>query len=152
MRGANRNKQPFWYALCVDIEREYDENGNECGAHAVYATPVKARANISPVGGAAVAQAFGIDDQYDRVMLIDDIDIPIDESTVLWIESNPGWAPWTTETGEQMRTNLYKPIYFVQNAGEAENVYPYDYIVRRVARGLPKFGGVLVAVDKVSVT
>lgn len=152
MRGANRNKQPFWYALCIGSEAEYDEYGNECGAHAVYSSPIMAKANISPVGGTAVAAAFGINDQYDRVLLIDDINIPIEESSVLWIDASPMQAPWTTETGEQMRTGLYQPLYFDQSASDTREISPYDYIIRRVARGLPKFGGVLVAVDKVSVT
>lgn len=127
MRMAYRNMQPCYYALYQGTVEDY-EGGYQVGTHAEYEKPVKIMANISPARGDVVTRQFGDDDQYDRVIAIEDRDTPIDEYAVLWIETMP-----------------------VLDA-EGNTTTPWDYIVRRVARGLPKFGCTLCALSKVSVS
>ena len=128
MRLNDRNKQTFWYALYAGIEDSYDEYGNINGTHATYGKPVKALGNISPGRGTAITQPFGVDDMYDKTITVEDRDTLIDEYSVLWVETPP----------------------ILKEDGTTET--PWDYIVRRVARGLPTFGNAHIAISKVSVS
>lgn len=137
MRCANRNKQAFWYAQYDETAEGYDEYGNQNATYPTYGKPVKAYGNISPAKGIVVTRQFGEDDEYDRVIVLENRDTPIDESAVLWIDQTPalnddGALAIDEETG------LF--------------VTPWNYNVRRVARGLPEFGSATIAVSKVTVT
>ena len=136
VRTANRNKQPFWYALYNVTVEDYDDYGNQVGTHTTHGNPIKAYANISPARGDVAARQFGDDDQYDRTIVIEDRNTPINEYAVLWIDS----VPQLDENGALV----------VDNKGRF--VTPWDYIVKKVGRGLPIFGNVLIAVSKVSVS
>ena len=136
MRMNNRNKQPFWYALYDGEAVDYDEYGNECDPHTTYKIPVKANANISPAKGSVIARQFGDDDGYDRVIALEYRDTPIDEYSVLWIDTVP-----ELDANGALKVNA-----------NGEIVTPWDYIVRKVGRGLPVFGETIIAVSKVSVT
>ena len=137
MRGANRNKQDFWYALFSAVSEGTDEYGNIVSQYSTYGNPVKTSGNISPAKGEVVAMQFGDDDLYDRVIGPLPIDTPIDEYAVLWVDVEPaldgeGNLAVDEKTGDVLT--------------------PHNYIVRRKASGLPKFGGVMLAIDKVTVT
>lgn len=131
-----RNKQPFWYALYTGTEIGYDEYGNQNSAYPTYGNPVQAEANISPAKGDVVARQFGDDDNYDKVIVTGDRDIPIDEYAVLWIDSAP-----ELDDGGALKVNA-----------DGEIVTPWDYIVRKIGRGLPNFGSTAIAVSKVNVS
>lgn len=131
-----RNMQTFWYALYAGTAEQYDEYGNQVGASAVYGNPVMAIGNISPARGSVMARQFGEDDQYDKVILTGDRDIPIDEHAVLWVDT----APEVDQNGA-----------LIVNA-DGEIVTPWDYIVRRVGRGLPNFGSTVVGISRVNVS
>lgn len=100
------NKQNLYYALVEGIFPVYelDENGNriidyvdedgnkyyrETGEkEIVYSKPVPFKANISMSSGEAYTQEFGIDiSQYDAVLVMDKDKVPIDETSILWHES-----------------------------------------------------------------
>ena len=136
MRMNNRNKQAFWYALLNSTVEDYDEYGNQVGTSTTYGKPVKAEANISPAKGNVLSREFGDDDSYDKVMAIEDRDTPIDEYAVLWIDTVP-----ELDDNGALKVNA-----------DGEIVTPWDYIVRKIGRGLPIFGGTIIAVSKVSVT
>ena len=136
MRCANRNKQPFWYAKFDETREDYDEYGNQTGTYPTYGKPVKAYGNISAAKGEIVARQFGDDDLYDKQIVLEERDTPIDEHTVLWIDDMPELD------GE---CNLA-----VNDDGDA--LTPHNYIVSKVGRGLPVFGCTVLAVTKVSVT
>lgn len=136
MRGANRNKQVFWYALYSETVEDYDEYGNQIGTHSEPGEVVKAYGNISAAKGEVDARQFGDADNYDKTIFLENRDTPIDEYAVLWID-----------TGEPV-TDLYgKPQVM-----DGKYVTPWDYVVTKVGCGLPKFGGVVIAVRKVNVT
>lgn len=151
-----RNKVPFWYAVYDGTSVGYDEYGNENSAYATYADPVLAYGNISPAKGAAIERQFGADDQYDKVIAIGERDIPIDEAAVLWIDDDALMAEMTDQTGEPLVTESGARIWAktVPGARNADGTFvlPYNYVVRRVARGLPNFGTTVIAISKVSVS
>ena len=134
-RTCFRNKQTFWYALYDGTSVDYDEYGNETDPHTTYGNPVQTSANISPAKGSVVSRQFGDDDTYDKVIVTGDRDTPIDEYTVLWIDTVP-----ELDANGELKVNA-----------NGEIVTPWDYIVRKVGRGLPNFGSTVIAVSKVSV-
>jgi len=125
VRSLQRNEQTFWYRLFFEnVEPLVDEWGNESGEYRTgYLDPVEMRANISPASGASVTEQFGNLDNYDKVIVTTDMSCPIDENSVLYINSEP------VKTGD--------------------NWSPYDYVVRRVARSL---NGLSIAIRKVDVS
>ena len=137
MRCSNRNKQPFWYALQSGTATGTDEYGNQCSTYATYGKPVKAYGNISPAKGKVVERQYGDDDVYDKTIVLEDRRTPIDEYAVLWIDETPVLnADGTLATDKTTGMMLT----------------PWNYIVRKVGRGLPTFGGCTLAVSKVSVS
>lgn len=104
MRELRKNKQPFYYSLyCKEINvYEYDENGNivyvevdgvkepvVIGVMAGYSAPVEFEANISAGKGSARDSLFGSDIDYTRTISTCDMTCPIDELSIIWIESEP---------------------------------------------------------------
>ena len=136
MRGANRNKQKFWYAMYGQSSEGKDEWGNIISQYATYGDPVMTEGNISPPKGEVVSRQFGDDDLYDRVIGPLPINTPIDEYAVLWIDVTPE----LDENGHLVLNENGQPVT------------PHNYIVRKKAPSLPKFGGVMLAIDKVTVT
>ena len=137
MRSANRNKQVFWYALFDQTSEGTDEYGNIIQQYATYGDPVKTSGNISPAKGEVVSRQFGDDDLYDRVIGPMPINTPIDEYAVLWIDVTP-------------ELNADGSLKIDDETGDA--VTPHNYIVTKKAPSLPVFGGVMLAVEKVTVT
>lgn len=125
MRTAQRNMTAFWYRLYFDKEELTDEYGNATGEYAVcYTAPVKAFANISPATGASSIEQFGTLENYDKVLVTTDMTLPIDEDSVLYIDTLPVQDETTHEWS------------------------PHDYLVKRVAKSI---NGISVAVSKVKV-
>lgn len=124
MKILRRNKRCFYYALYQGKEAVIDGEGYETGEYAVqYAAPVKMSANISAASGSAQVEQFGTFINYDRVIMTDDMDCPIDENTILFIDKIPEY----------------------DNSG---NPLP-DYRVRRVAKSL---NSISYAISRVSVS
>lgn len=84
MRDLKRNLQTVWYSLRNKSISE-DEWGNKIDAKG-YGIPRQTKMSISANKGAASAQAFGADLQYDREMSTHDMNCPIDEYTHLWLD------------------------------------------------------------------
>lgn len=124
MKCLERNKVPFHYALFVKIESGKDEYGNESGEpRIIYSEPILAKANISPASGVSQAEQFGKDLNYDKVIVIDDVDSSIDENTVFFIDKLPS----RDEDGNLL----------------------FDYIVRKIAVSL---NSISIAISRVDVS
>lgn len=124
MRCLERNKSTFHYALFKEKVAIKDEHGRESGEYkVVYEAPVKMRANISAATGEAQVEQFGSAILYDRVIITDEIDCPIDEHSVLCIDSPPSY--------------------------DSEGNLVFDYVVKKVARSL---NTVSYAISKVAVS
>ncbi len=131
-----RNMQEFWYAQYDSTAVGYDEYGNQDRTYATYTNPVKMRANIAPAKGLAEPMEFGRDEMYDKVILTGERDTPITENTALRVDGVP-----ELESNGALKVNA-----------DGEIVTPWDYIVRRVSRGLPCYGSTVIGITKVSVT
>lgn len=134
MRCMQRNKVKFFYALYEGKEAITDEYGNVTGEYAVkHGNPIEFSANISAAKGETQTRQFGENVSYDKVIAMDNDSPPIDEYSILWIDTTPE----LNEDGSLA----------VDSKGEVKT--PHDYIVKKVARSL---NGVSYAVSKVSVS
>lgn len=124
MRCLHRNKRKFYYALFKEKVAIKDEYGNDSGEYrVVYQTPVEMKANVSAATGEAQVEQFGNSLSYDKVIITDELDCPVDEHSVLCIDSPPSYD----EDG-----NLI-----------------FDYIVKKVAKSI---NTISFAVSKVEVS
>ena len=104
MKCLNRNKVRFFYALYEKEVPVLDEYGNDTGEHNV--------------------RQFGENESYDKVVVMDNTETPIDEHTILWVDT----LPTLDENGATST--------------------PHDYVVKKVARSL---NSVSIAISKVKV-
>lgn len=124
MKLMERNKTGFWYLLYDRKEPVTDEDGNETGEETVvYRDAVPFRANVSAATGSSQVEQFGALSGYDKVIVTDDMDCPIDEHSVLFLDKKPEYD------------------------GDGRPLY--DYMVKRVAKSL---NSISYAVTKVSVS
>ena len=116
-----------------------DEYGNESGENiVVYQNPVEMYANVSPATGQSNTEQFGNLENYDKVIVTDDLECPIDENSVLFIDKQP----------EYSLVRTYRPTAITATE-EFVRVPNYDYTVLRVAKSL---NSVSIAVRKVRVS
>lgn len=123
MKLMKRNLKPVWYCLYSTKATQKDDDGYETGEDGVsYGEPVKLMCNVSPATGFAQTDVFGNLESYDKVLITDDMNCPIDENTVLFIDKEPQVA---------------------------DGKLLYDYTVKRVAKSL---NSISIAVSKVKVS
>lgn len=124
MRTLLRNRVPFWYCSYLGKEELIDDDGNSTGDYELfYDEPVKMMGNVSPARGEAQMELFGNDLAYDKIIVLDDPDCPITETTVLFVDKEPEFD------------------------GDGRPLF--DYIVKRAARSL---NSVSYAIERVTVT
>ena len=125
MRGLVRNKSKFYYASYIGETEITDEYGNITGEYSLdYGKPTKTYGNVSAAQGEMQSRQFGESESYDKVVVLDDIDAPIDEYSILWVDTLP----------------------HLNEDGSTDT--PHDYVVKKVARSL---NGVSIAISKVDV-
>lgn len=144
MKTLRRNKQKIWYCTYTgEIVEILDENGNRTGEKIpMYDKWQEYDVNVSPATGLSVSEQFGNLDNYDKVLVTDDTNCPITESTVLFVDKDPGL--------DVIETHFVVPATALLADDEIapiEYAVPdYDYIVRRVAKSL---NSVSIAIAKV---
>lgn len=125
MRCLLRNMRDFYYALYKGKAEIKDEYGNKTGEYEViYSEPIKCKGNISAAQGEIQSRQFGDSESYDKVITLGNVDIPIDEYSILWVDT----LPVITDDGTTST--------------------PHDYIVKKNARSL---NSVSLAISKVNV-
>ena len=146
MKTLRRNLRPFYYCLFQSKMDVVDENGNKTGEKIrVYANPVRMMANISPATGQTNTEQFGNLDNFDQVLVYDDVNCPIDENTVLFLDTEPTYTEGVTVEVTPSVTLLGEDTSEVVEV----TIPKYNYVVRRVAKSL---NSVSVAVRKVDVS
>ena len=81
------NEQKFYYATYSGRTMVTDSENNYTGESTVtYSDPVGVWANISAARGEASVEQFGADVQYDKIIVTCDTSLPIDETTIIWID------------------------------------------------------------------
>lgn len=94
MRELEINKRKIHYALYQGYTDTVDSNGYKTGEKTkTYADPVPFRINVSPARGNADREIFGIDCNYTKTMTTADINCPIQEDTLLWIDVDASDQP-----------------------------------------------------------
>lgn len=125
MRCLSRNKSTFYYALHKGQTEIEDEYGNATGQYEVsFTNPIKKQGNVSAAQGEMQSRQFGESESYDKVIVLDDKDTPIDEYSILWVDTLPHLN------------------------GDGSTDIPHDYIVKKVARSI---NSVSIAISKVNV-
>ena len=133
MRCLARNKSTFFYAQQNGQTELMDEYNNATGQYKVsYTDPVETKGNISAAQGEMQTRQFGESETYDKVIVLDDPNVPVDEYSILWVDSRPE----LTVKGQLV----------TDENGEIKT--PHDYIVKKVARSL---NSVSIAISKVIV-
>lgn len=104
MRDLRKNMQGLHYSLYSEqitfYERDkngeiiYDEIDGEkypriIAERAGYSKPVFFNANVSAGKGTAQEEVFGKDIDFNRTISTTDLTLPIDELSIVWIESEP---------------------------------------------------------------
>ncbi len=139
MKQLKRNERPFYYCLYLSTIRAIDEYGNESGEGIeTYKPHVKMYASISPATGQSNTEQFGNLENYDKVIVTDNMNCPIDENSVLFIDKAPAYTSVPT----------YIPTAITTSSATVTVPVP-DYVVRRVAKSL---NSISIAVRKVSVS
>lgn len=134
MRCMGRNKVSFFYSLYEDKEPIKDEFGNNTGEYNVtHGNPQEFKANISAAKGETTTRQFGESESYDKVIVMENDAPPIDEYTILWVDTVP-----TVDENGALATNE-----------DGETITPHDYIVKKVAKSL---NSVSIAISKVEVS
>lgn len=147
MKTLWRNQRTIYYCLYQGNVPIYDEFGNETGETRVsYGEATALRANVSAATGSAQVEQFGNLDSYDKVIVTDWMDCPIDENSVLFIDKAPEFTEqefYTVTRAEDITGET------VTVGTETAKTPLYDYTVRRVAKSL---NSVSIAVRKVNVS
>lgn len=86
MRSLEINKQDIHYASYTGVKPLYDEYENEIGTVVTYSTPISYRINVSAAKGEMSTRQFGDSEDYNKVMVTSDMNCPITEGSVLWVD------------------------------------------------------------------
>lgn len=134
MKCMNRNKVQFYYALYEGREPILNEQGRKTGQFkVVHGDPIAVYANISAAKGETQTRQFGENESYDKVIVMDSITPPIDEYSILWVDTMP-----ILDTDGSLKTN-----------DNGEVITPHDYVVKKVAKSL---NSVSIAISKVTIS
>ena len=121
-----RNKQVFYFSSFTDKVEIVDEYGNRTGEYKVlYDNPTKLSGNISAAMGEMQNRQFGESELYDKVIVLCNPNVSIDEYSILWVDTLPT----------------------LKEDGSTDT--PHDYIVKKIARSL---NSVSIAISKVTVS
>lgn len=90
MRSCKKNKQKIYYSLYGSKVPILDENGDPTGDFETgYSMPVSFFANISAGKGTAEDEVFGKGIDFTRAISSTNMELPIDEFSRLWFETEP---------------------------------------------------------------
>ena len=127
MRNLIRNNRKMWYATYSAQTKQVDSNGDYTGDDIVeYVTPVEFHANLSATRGTqgftgtgASVDYFGADVDYSLIISTAQMDLPIDEHTLIWteepaIDAQSGLAD--PDTAQYIVTAVAKGLYHMKYA------------------------------------
>ena len=119
MRSMTRNKKPFYYASFTGKTMGKDLSGNYTEAVLTYSDPEKKEGVISEGVDVSTVQLFGISEQFDRTITLNQGEDYLSVGSVLWIDTPVS----LDENGHLTRTN-----------GNIDT--PYNYLVVAVTKPL----------------
>lgn len=143
MKTLKRNQTDLWYCQYISMNEPgsgstpvnylRNEDGDETGEVIInYASAASMRAVISPANGTVQNEPFGELESYDKIIVTDWMDCPINEQTVLFIDKAPAYGEVENPEIVPSQTVLGQDEVVVN-----KYVVPlYDYVVRRVSKSL----------------
>lgn len=94
MRLLKQNQQHFYYAQFNNKVPILDSEGYETGDYETgYSAPVSFYANISAGKGSSQEEVFGKEIDFTRTICTTDMTCPINEHSLIWIETEPVLRP-----------------------------------------------------------
>ena len=132
MRCLDRDRREVLVSFYESKEPVLDNEGRLTGRfETVRSEQIPILATVSAVKGEAAGSVFGQDLDYDRTLTIDDPTLPIDESSVFWVDVY-GTAEIDGGTFDDWFENGSADGGSFAARGTCDK--PYDYVVRRVSR------------------
>lgn len=90
MRSLLKNQQKLYYAQYIGKVPILDDENLETGDYETgYSAPVSFYANISAGKGSSEEAVFGKEIEYTRTISTSDMKCPINEHSLIWIETEP---------------------------------------------------------------
>lgn len=90
MRNCKRNRRKMYYALYDSKKMIYDDEGDPTFEYEEgYDNPVEFEASLSAGKSESEHSPFGNDVNYDRTILSFDMELPIDENSLIWVKNEP---------------------------------------------------------------
>lgn len=94
MRNLKKNQQKLFYSMYVGKVPVLDGEGYETGDYETgYTAPVSFSANISAGKGSSQEEVFGKELDFTRTISTTDMTCPINEHSLIWIETAPVLKP-----------------------------------------------------------
>lgn len=88
MRTLKRNHTLIKYATFKDKVEILDGNGYRTGQFTNrYNAKTDLRACVSAARGETQLDMFGVNANYTKTLVVDDVNCPIDENTILWVDN-----------------------------------------------------------------
>lgn len=126
MRCLDRDKQWVLVSFFVEKVACKDDKGRLTGKHEVIRTePIPLLCSVSASKGTAENSPFGIDLDYDKTVIIEDVDYPIDESSVLWVDNFQCSGPDPSDGQEDDVDDGFSQVLTDK---------PHDYTVKRITK------------------
>ena len=95
MRNLLRNQDPIFYRRLVGSEEIVDDYGNVTGSYIpIYGDLMSFAGCVSANKGTTESEQFGMDMDYDRTITTADPTLPIDETSVLWLDGADTRGPY----------------------------------------------------------
>lgn len=91
MKLMNRNKKTLAYRLYMKDTKVVDENGFRTGERDIlYSDKQYVKAMIGKPSSFIYLEPYGNIEDYDRILLFDDMTLPFDENTIFFIDDVEG--------------------------------------------------------------
>ena len=89
MRAVRRDLKTIYYSLYLGETDEVDDGLYTGDKIKSYGDPVEMKINLGVARGSTVIEMFGNDIPYDRTLITHDLDCPINENSLIWIDKTP---------------------------------------------------------------
>lgn len=89
MRCSGRNRMLVHYANYDKTTVTKDEWGNETGEGVTYTDPQPLYVHVSAAKNTDTVSMFGVNIDYDRILVFASRLVPFNEHSVFWIDTNP---------------------------------------------------------------
>lgn len=116
-----RNLREIHYCIYSGEENVLDSEGYETGEKKLTYEQVQSlTCNVGAATGEMALQLFGATDPYDKIIMTDNMDVDIDETTVLFVDKDPEYnadgTPIYDYTVKRCAETLNHKIFAVKKA------------------------------------